>query len=72
VCLGEPCLPDWYEYDFNCYTVINESVTFEVARNICMSFGGDLASLHSYNETAFVVYEGMYAIIKYEVYPIPL
>jgi len=58
VCLDESCLPGWQEFNSYCYTVIDESVTFEAARNICISFGGDIASIHSNNETEFIVNEG--------------
>ncbi|GFU46028.1 macrophage mannose receptor 1, partial [Nephila pilipes] len=49
----------WYLYNNHCYLVHNEAkYTWDLAQNFCQDNGAHLASVHSFNETDFILFAG--------------
>ncbi|XP_072174209.1 macrophage mannose receptor 1-like [Diadema setosum] len=48
------CPEHWYHYENNCYYINNTGITFDEAEQICVDYGGHLASIHSGGEMSFI------------------
>ncbi|XP_071501769.1 macrophage mannose receptor 1-like [Diadema antillarum] len=48
------CPEHWYHYESNCYYINNTGITFDEAEQICVNYGGHLASIHSGGEMSFI------------------
>ena len=57
--IGTPnlCPSGWKEFDGHCYRLYKEGVDWEEARNLCMLESSHLVSIHSQEESDFVVHE---------------
>ena len=48
------CASDWSYFDGSCYQVLSGNLTFQLARNSCLSKGADLVKISSEEENTFV------------------
>ncbi|XP_048015979.1 galactose-specific lectin nattectin-like [Megalobrama amblycephala] len=54
---GKPCsacASGWSAYGCRCFKFFNKYKTWSVAENLCLSYGGNLASIHSHDEYIFI------------------
>ena len=57
-----PCKEGWVHYNDACYVSKKETLSWEEAEALCLSYGANLASVHSEAENAFIL--GMFSSLR--------